>query len=196
MAQQALVFLLELVDLVGAIDDELQDIGVYRLLVEIVSPEANGLHGIVLVTMARHDNDLRRRGKPEDLLQRGKAFRDALRIRRQAKVLQDHRRLVPAQLGKCGFAVLGYQHFVILKAPAQLALQPPVVLHHQQPPPLFAHPLPLASVLGRRQFRQRQPDGNTGALAWLRLNAQRATGVNHQAARLVRTDAHALAALG
>ncbi len=145
--------MLELEDLVGAVDDELQYVSVHRLLVEVVGAEADRLDRILLVAMTGHDDDLRRRREAQHLLERRKPLGHAFGVGRQAEVLEHDGRLVPAQLRQCGIAVLGDEDIEVLETPPQLALQPLVVFHDQKPSTLFGHaalrsaPVPLSRSL-------------------------------------------------
>ncbi len=129
--QRAVLFL-EAVDLEGALHEQAQHVGVHGLLVEIVGAHAHGLDGVLLVELAGDHDDLGAGGQPQDLEQGGEALRDALGVRRQAEVLQHHRRLVAAQGRQRARPVGRGNDLVIVEAPLELLLQPRVVLDDQQ----------------------------------------------------------------
>ena len=132
----SLVLPLQLVDVISAIDDQLQRVGIDRLLIEIIGADSHRTHGVLLVAMTGDDDHLGRRHQRQNLLQRGDPLADAFRIRRQTEILQHHRRLVAAQLGQCARPVLGNQNLIIGEAPLELALQARVVLDHKKLPAL------------------------------------------------------------
>ena len=132
ITQQALVFLLQLIDLIGAIDDELQGLRFYRLLIKIIGSQAHRLDGVFLVTVAGHDDYLGRGRRGERFFERREPFGNALGIGRQTEILQYDRRFEAPQLRQRRFTILGDQHLVVLEAPAQLALQSRVILDDEQ----------------------------------------------------------------
>ena len=71
-----------------------KDVGVHRLLVEVVGAEASCAHGVLLVELAGD----RSPWNAGDLLVSSSVGEpsETFGVRRQAKVLQDHERLVPA----------------------------------------------------------------------------------------------------
>ena len=123
---------LERVNLIRALHDQLQRVDVDGLLIEVVGAEADRLHGVALVAVPRDDDHLRERRELQNLAQRGEALADAAVVGRQAEVLQHDRRLVAAQLVDRRRAIGGRDDFVVLEAPAQLALNAGIVLDDQQ----------------------------------------------------------------
>ena len=75
----------ERMNLIRALHDQLQRVDVDGLLIEVVGAEADGLHGVALVAVARDDDDLRERRELQDLAQRREAFADAAVVGRQAR---------------------------------------------------------------------------------------------------------------
>ena len=129
---QTLVLVLEPVQLEGAADDQPQLIDVHRLLVEIIGAGCDCPERAFPGAMARGDDHLGLRLQREDRLQRRKALGDAIRIGRQAKIQRDDRRLGRAEQVDRRVAVRGDQHLIIVIGPAELTLQPLVVLDDQQ----------------------------------------------------------------
>ena len=169
--QQAPVLRLERVHVKGPLDDQNQDVGVDRLLVEIVGPAADRPHGVVEVAVARDHNDFRVRCERENLLERRESLADALGVGRQPEVLQNDRRLVTAHLGDCRWPVGREGDFVVVEAPAKLTLDAGIVLNDQQLGFLLAHlMLPMsyplararrtAPAAGRREIRCLRPSGS------------------------------------
>ena len=132
LLQQALIFLLELAHLVGAVHDQLQRLGFDGLLVKVVGPQTDCPQRVLLVAVASDHDHLGVGRERQGLLERLEALFDAFRVGGQPQVLQHHGRLMPPQLRERRFPILGDQHFVILEAPAQLTLQPRIVFHHQE----------------------------------------------------------------
>ena len=123
---------LDAVELEGAADDQAELVDVDRLLVEIIGARRDRPERAFAGAVARGDDHLGLGLQRQDRLERGEAFGDAVGIGRQAEVERDHRRLGRAQQIDRGVAVRGDQHLIIVIGPAQLALQPLVVLDDQQ----------------------------------------------------------------
>ena len=121
-----------LVQLEGAADDQAELIDVDRLLVEIIGARRDRPQRAFARAVARGDDHLGVGLQRQDRLERGEALADAVGIGRQAEIERDHRRLGRAQQIDRRVAVRGDQHLVIVIGPAQLALQPFVVLDDQQ----------------------------------------------------------------
>jgi hypothetical protein len=136
---QLAVFGFERLDVQGALDHQFEDVGLERLLEEIVGAEADRLDRVAAVEVAGDDDDLGQRRQREDLLQRGEALGGAVGVGRQAEVEQHHRRFVAAQLGDRVVAVGGDDDLVVVEAPFELLLQPEVVFHQQDLLLGFAH---------------------------------------------------------
>jgi hypothetical protein len=133
-ALQGLVLALELVDVLGPVDEQREQFRVGGLLVEVIGAAGDGLHGVGAVVVAGDHDDLGLRRQGQDLAERGQALGDAAGVRRQAEVQQHHAGLVTAQGRDGRLAVAGDDHLVAVKGPAQLALQALVVLDDQQRP--------------------------------------------------------------
>ena len=100
-------------------------------LIKIVSTHLNRLKRILLIAVAGYYNDFGMWGKLQDFPQRGEAFIDALWVWRQAQVLKNHQRLMPAQLVDRRSPILRRQDFIVFEAPAELTHQPRVVFDNQ-----------------------------------------------------------------
>ncbi len=122
----------DLVELEGAPDDQAELIDVDRLLVEIIGARRDRAQRTFARAMARGDDHLGAGLEREDIVERGEAFGDAVGIGRQAEVQCHHRRLGGAHQIDRGVAVGRDQHLIIVIGPAQLALEPFVVLDDQE----------------------------------------------------------------
>ncbi len=129
---QGAVLLLEVVDLERALHQELEHVGVDRLLVEIVGPKADGLDRVLLVELPGHHDHLGGRGDLQGLEQRRHALGHTLGVRRQSEVLQDDGRLVSPHRSNRRGSVASGDDFVTVKAPLELLLQPRVIFDDQQ----------------------------------------------------------------
>ena len=129
---EAPVLRLDAVQLEGAADDQAELVDVDRLLVEIVGARRDRPERAFARAVAGGDDHLGLGLQRQDRLQRGEAFGDAVGIGRQAEVERHHRRLGGADEIDRRVAVGGDQHLIIVIGPAQLALQPLVVLDDQQ----------------------------------------------------------------
>ena len=136
---QGAVLRLETPDVKRAIDDQAENLGVDRFLIEIVGAHADGAEGIVFVAVPGDHDDFRARRQPLDLGQRVHALADAVGLRRQAKVEQHHLRFVAAQVRDGALPVLGEKQLVAVERPAELACQPRIVLHDEQTLGLSLH---------------------------------------------------------
>ena len=116
----------------GAIDDQLQDVDVNRLLVEVVGAVANRVQGVVAIRVTGHDDDLCLRCDREDLLQRLESLGNTLCVGRQAQVEQHDTRFVTPQCCHGLLARRGKGQRVVVQRPLQLFLHAGVVLDHQQ----------------------------------------------------------------
>ena len=130
--EQHAVLPLERVHVERAAHQQAQHFDVDRLLVEIPGAERHGAHRVVAIVVAGDDDDLGGGIDAEDFRQRGHAFADAFRIGRQPQILQHHARLMTAQQRQRFGARGGHEHFVFVKAPLELLLQPLVVFDDQQ----------------------------------------------------------------
>jgi hypothetical protein len=142
----------------GALDDQPQDVVVHGLLVEIVGAHADGLDRVLAVELPRDHDHLGVRGSPQGLDQGEETLGDALRVRRQAQVLQHHGGLVPAQGRDRLAAGSGREHLVIVETPLELLLQPRVVLNDQQLGLAFRHRLSAHPGASQGPFVTRSPD--------------------------------------
>ena len=122
---------LELIDQMRPIDDQRQHLGIDGLLAEVIGAETNGAQGMLAPLAARHDDDLGTRRRVQDLADGGETFLDAVRIRRQAEVLQHDRRLEAPQGVQRISARRGAIDLELIQGPFELALQPGIVLDHQ-----------------------------------------------------------------
>jgi hypothetical protein len=96
---QATILTFKFGDIERAINEQLERVGIDRLLVKIVGALGDRRQCIFLVAVAGNDNDFRVRRKLERFGQRREALFDALRLRRKAEVLQDNARLITPQFG-------------------------------------------------------------------------------------------------
>jgi len=119
------------VHLVSPTDDQLQCAGFNGFLVKIMGAQSHCPQCVRLIPVARYHNDLSIWSDRKYFLEGSQTLFDAFRIRRQTKVLEYNRRLVPPQLRQCGLAILAKDHFVTLEAPAQLTLQSRIILDDQ-----------------------------------------------------------------
>ncbi len=141
---------LDAVQLEGAADDQAELVDVDRLLVEIVGAGRDRPKRALAGAVARGDDDLGLGLQRQDRLQRGEALGDSVGVGRQAEVERDDRRLLRAKQVDRRVAIGGDQHLIIVIGPAQLALQPLVVLDDQQfRPGVHAHALirPISEML-------------------------------------------------
>ena len=120
------------VELEGAADDQAELVDVDRLLVEIIGARRDRPERAFAGAVAGGDDHLGLGLQRQDRLERGEALGDAVGIGRQAEVERHHRRLGRADEVERGVAVGGDQHLIIVIGPAQLALQPLIVLDDQQ----------------------------------------------------------------
>jgi hypothetical protein len=81
---QAAILTFELADVERALHQQLQGVGVDRLLVEIVGAHGYRLQRVLLIAMPGHDNDFGVRCEFQDFLQCGQALVDAFGTWRQA----------------------------------------------------------------------------------------------------------------
>ncbi len=191
-----LVLLFQLENLVGAVHDQLQDIGIDRLLIEVIGAKPDRLDGIVLVAVTGHDDHLGGRRQAQDLLQGREALGHAFGVRRQAQVLEHHR------AARAGAVAPARNHgprrpqprsprsttAAGSAGPCRPRLPAGVGVDQSRCPRFY----PVASA----GSASGKTDGNTGAPAGLRCDIQRAAAVRDKGARLIGADAHALAALG
>ena len=101
-----------------------------------------GRERILLVTVARDDNDLGMRRQPERLRECCETLFDPFRLRRQTEVLEDDRRLVPPQFDDGIFTVFSRENFVTFEAPFELVEQTRVVFDNEQLAGGFGHWFP------------------------------------------------------
>ncbi len=131
---QALVFVLQFVQTVGAIDDKTEQIGVDRLVEEIVGAHADRLQRMLTIIVAGHHDDLGVRRLTQNVFQRLETLARAIRVGWQAEIQRHDRRMMFADLIEGGLAVARDNDVVSLEAPLQLGLQTRVVLNNQQFP--------------------------------------------------------------
>ena len=129
---EPLVLVLDRVELEGALHDQAELIDVDRLLVEIIGAGGDRPERAFPRAMAGGDDHLGLGLERQDRLQRGEALGDAIGVRRQAEIERHHRRFRRADKVDRGIAVRGDQHLIIVIGPAELALQPFIVLDDQQ----------------------------------------------------------------
>ena len=136
---EPLILALDVVELEGAADDQAELVDVDRLLVEIIGARRDRPERAFARAMARGDDHLGLGLERQDRLERREALGDAVGIGRQAEIERDHGGLGRAHQIERRIAVRGDQHLIIVIGPAQLALQPLVVLDDQQPGPVELH---------------------------------------------------------
>src|SRR5882672_1761847 len=147
------VFGFEFVHPERALHDERQHFGVEWFLVEIVGALGNRAHGVFAFVVAGDHDHLRVRRERQYFLERRETLAHALRVRRQAEILQHDRRLVAAQLAQRALPVRGDDDLVLLETPAQLLLQTDVIFDDQQ-----------SAALARRRFHALLP---SAAGSWI-----------------------------
>ena len=131
VGEQPPVLVLEIGNVESPRDEQLQRIGIDRLLIKIVGTKPNRFDGVVLVAVAGDDDYLGTRRKAQNFLERLEALGNALGVGRQTEILQDHSGLVATKLIDSGLARIRNQNVVIGEAPFELALQTFVVLNDQ-----------------------------------------------------------------
>jgi hypothetical protein len=159
--QHAPVVLLHRMQEQGALYHQAQHVGVERLLLKIVGAHADRAQYIGAVLVTGQDNDLGVRRRAQDVAQQRQTLARAVRIGRQAQVHGHHGWLMAAQLRQRRFAPLGQQHLIVVQSPAQLLLQPRIVLHYQQFFP--RHCVLPVRRRGRLKVRRRQPPPGAAA---------------------------------
>jgi hypothetical protein len=155
---QPAIFLLDVVQAGSPADGYRQQIGVDRLLVEIIGAHGDSAHCIGSVVMTGDDDHLGVRCERQHLFEQTETLGDAPRIGRQTEIQGDYRRLQPAQLGQGAIAIFGDRDIEILEAPLELTLQTRVVLYDQQFVFGFCHRLAILSLIGRLSHLNRIPD--------------------------------------
>ena len=131
LGAEAPVFLFQFVDAVGTIDDQLQHVGINRLVEEVVGAHGHRAGGIFAFVVTGNHNDLGMRCIQQDIFQQRKAFRGAIGIRRQAKIERDDRRLMLLHFRDRVFPVARDHDIIAFKTPAQLGLQAGIILNDQ-----------------------------------------------------------------
>src|SRR5690606_3070366 len=120
----------QVVNVKGALDDQVQGGGVYGFFVVVVGAHGHGLDGVLMAGFAGHHNDFAGGGDAQYVLYAFKAFFHAVFVGRQAQILDDDRGFVEPERGHRVLAVFGDDGFVLVKVPAQLALQATIVFHN------------------------------------------------------------------
>ncbi len=116
----------------GPADEETEFIDVHRLLVEVERALCDCASGTFPGAVARRDDDLGVRRDGHDLFECCKPLDGAIGIGRQAEIQRHDRGLVGPHRGHRGFAVACNHHLIVFVGPAQLALQPGIILHNKQ----------------------------------------------------------------
>ena len=124
---QTTILKLELGNIEGAIDKQLEHVGVDGFFVKVVGALRDGGQCVFLVTVAGDDDYFCIRCKFEYLAKCLQALFDTFGFGRQSQVLQHDRGFVATQLDDRGFTVLCCVDIVILETPLELAQQPGVV---------------------------------------------------------------------
>jgi len=122
----------EFVDVECARDDQPQLVDVERLLIEIIGPARDRAHGGLARTVPRCDDDLGAGLQTQNLFERRKALARAVGIGRKPQVERHHIGRVQPQHVDRGRPIARDDDLIILIRPAQLPLQPLIVLDDQE----------------------------------------------------------------
>src|SRR5690606_24968186 len=118
-------------------ESELLDVD--RLLVEVVGAALDRGQRALASPVARGDDDLRGGLERNDLVEHCKALARAVRVRRQAEIERDDRRLLGAKGRDRARPIAGDDHVEIVVGPLELGLQALVVLDDEQLGSCFGH---------------------------------------------------------
>src|SRR5690606_11906014 len=123
----------------GALDGECEQFRLERLGVEVVGAQGNGAQCVFAIVLAGQHDDLGLGRERQQRMQQANAFRRVVRMRRQAQIHGDHRRLEAAHLRDGAVVVVGDDGFVLIESPTHLLLQRGLVLNDQQGFGFFVH---------------------------------------------------------
>src|SRR6266516_4690927 len=130
--KQLAVFPFQLVNMVGAAEDDLEFFDVDGLTEEIVRTLSYGLQRVFLVLLSRDDNDLQRRVDLQHVCERDESLFGVARGRRQPQIKSYQWRSLASQNLKGACAVLREEHFVLVRQrPPRLAAQYLVIINNQ-----------------------------------------------------------------
>ena len=131
LAAETTVFFFQLINAIGPVNDQLEHIGINWLIEKVVGAHRNRARRVFAIVITGNNNDLGMRSLVQNLFQQGKAYRGAIRIRRQTEVQGNNRRLMLSQDLQRSVAVTGNLDIVTLETPAQLGLQPGIIFNNQ-----------------------------------------------------------------
>src|SRR5262245_1115233 len=130
--EEAAILLLQLVQTVGAVDGQAEELGFERLGVEVVRAEPDRLDGVRAVVLPGEHDHLRVRREGEHLLEELQALARVVGLRGQAEVHRDHDRLIAPQLRERALAIAGRHSLELIERPTHLLLERGIVLDDKQ----------------------------------------------------------------
>ena len=132
MMGQFPVLLFQLKQAVGALDNNIQQFGIHRLLEEQPGAQTDGTDSILPVIVTCDHNNLGAGSQTENFLECCQAFSCPARVRWQPQIQSDDVWFIATQMSNSGFPILGGNDLKSFKGPAQSFLQARVILHLQQ----------------------------------------------------------------
>ena len=131
LTTETTVFVFQLIEAIGPIDDQLEHVGVNRFIKKIVGAHCNRLRRVFAIIITSNNNNLGMRSGEQNFFQQGKAYRRSVLIRGQTEIQGNNRRLMLLQDLQRSVTVTGNLDIVSLETPAQLGLQPGIIFNNQ-----------------------------------------------------------------
>jgi hypothetical protein len=129
---QTAVLLLQPEEVQGTLHDRAKDFDINRLLAKIIGTEADGLQRVFAGPVAGGDDDLGLGREPQGFFQRRESLAHTIGVRRQAKVHDHDRRILPLNLSDRLSPRVREQHVAGRESPPVLRAQSFVVFDNQK----------------------------------------------------------------